>query len=193
MPSARFRPNPASTCAAYAPALSPDKTMCCVSFVLRPANSSNCHSKLNVAPSSCISTTKDLPGLRSRMCQCNGSRPGSRVAPREPFSNGPSNTNLAGGSFHVATSVRYRQAKTRPTSASTECFNSQAFSHFPKENRIPWKISLFLPQPSMSPVWRPCAADAAESARDATPTRGSSARRSGCQRRQALIPPQHIE
>src|SRR5262245_15786081 len=57
------------------------------------------------------------------MLQCKGCCPGNSVVPREPATKGPSSTNLAGGSFQLAMSVRYFHANSGLTSASTECSN----------------------------------------------------------------------
>jgi hypothetical protein len=103
LPPSRPRPSscgPRDSCQillqpAYAPAFSPDNTMCWVSFVLRPGRSSKLHSKVSIARSSCNSRTNDLPGRTSRMRQCRGSWPGNRVVPHEPASKGPSSTKLA--------------------------------------------------------------------------------------------------
>src|SRR5580765_6392777 len=70
--------------------------------------------------------TNLVNGQTSRMVQCKGSCLGSTVVPCEPAMKGPSRTNSAGGSFQFAISVRYFQANSRLTCASTECSNFKA-------------------------------------------------------------------
>jgi len=128
MPSARPGLNPASTCSAYAAALSPDSTIFCVILVLRLDNASKCHSNVSSALSSSISRTNASSGRTSRMSQWNGCCSGNSVVPREPAMKAPSKANLAGGSFQFAISVRYCHANSRLTSVSIECSSCRAIS-----------------------------------------------------------------
>jgi len=85
--------------------------MCWVSRALPSGRASKRHSTDMSARSNAIPRMYDVIGLTSRTYQLRGSCPGMWVVPRDPAANGPSSSNVAGGSSQFATFVMYVQAK----------------------------------------------------------------------------------